>query len=241
MTIEDKISITLAASSAKIGLPDGLLETIHRDATSHRPKVGILGWLGGQSYQRLAAAVAVMLLVPLLGFQAKELWVVPAEPVTPGISDKVRPRQEMPVSDMAAAVGFDVKLPTYVPEGLSLIYSSLEGDSKESDADLRIVRLVYSQEWNRGMIVQQWLADPATPYPPADPYSEVLDTKPWYKVLSTTPVEINGVQGHVLLHLLSGTNMNTVYWHHGGTNYSITAAVSDVSLDELIKVANSFH
>lgn len=232
MMDESKMSMALASDASRAEMPGNLLARIQaRAGQADRSRVT---W---PKRWWMQVAVAGLLLLPLAGFAAKQIWVVPALEA-PGTSHPHRPTKELALTELAAAVDFPVKFPAYLPEGATLFASLVAGDSTDANALLRIVEVSYVKQGAGAIVIEQWRAGEASAFPPGHPFVTVIDTEPWHKTLGSDQVEIEGVNAKSLSYLISGMNMNRVYWNENGINYAV-AADSSFAMTELLKVAGS--
>lgn len=232
--IERKITAALQVDTAHVRLPNGLLDKIKFEAAQPQKH----SWWAAWTKRRWVQVAAVALLaLPLAGFAAKQIWVVPAN-YPPGAQPASRPTEDMALVDISATVDFKVKLPTYLPEGVTFFASVLAGDSTTADANLRVVEVAYVKDGIGPISVGQWRADTASAWPPGHPFPEVLDTEPWHKTLTTGRVDINGIDAGSISYLISGMTINRVYWHDNGVNYAVEAS-SRLPMRELLMVARS--
>ncbi len=240
MLDEQTIGAALRLEATRAALPGDLLSKVKREALRPPSPKWNAPW--ARKFVRLAAGLAVALL--LAGFANQfASFVVPARPVNPGEVVPSRPRKTVSIQEVSSVAGFPVKLPTYLPEGISLFESRVVGDAQEAGSQFGVIEVFYIQrgkkgEIKRGISFQAWRGDRAAPFPPGDRHGEVMDTEPWHKTFGTRQVNIGGLEVTALTYLLSGINLHRVYWHDQGVNYAISADVTE-PLEELMNVARS--
>ena len=235
MIDERKITVALQADAQKAFLPDDLLDRIEANCGATEGRIATTAWLKRRWVQ---VATAALVLLPLAGFTTKQVWKVPAKPVTEQQVIQHRPVKKVPLQDLSASVGFPVKLPGYLPDGMTQFASVLAGDSSKPDAQLRVVSVSWAKDGVGVITLQEWKGDTISAFPPGDVIGTVLDTEPWHKTLKRTDTDVNGNPGSVLSYLLSGSNMNRIYWNDNGINYAVSAGAK-ISVSELLKVARS--
>lgn len=230
MLDEQKMTVALNVETSGVDLPNALLAKIKREASKTQPQPW---WsLAGRGPK----LVASFFLVAILAGWAHTVWASKPKPV----DLKSLPTQAIAVERMPAFVGFQVGLPDYLPEGMSLDDSRLYGDSAEPSARLRVVGLTFKKR-HGGMVLQEWTANQAEPFPPGDLHGALMDTDSMTRTVSSIPVQVGQVQGTDMAYLLSGLKMHRIYWHVNGVNYAVAAASDHVPPEELLKVARSIH
>lgn len=235
--MEEQITAALCAEAGAARLPDDMLDRIKRAAAAAKPKP----WYAHRLPQLAAGVLAVVLLA---GWGAERIYTVPALPPgaqgVPGASSKPRLVRTVAPRDLGATVGFSVRYPSYLPKGMVPGDAGAAGDSHDATARLRVAEFGYSQPGRGYIVLWEWQADQAAPFPPASVQGDVIDTAPWYRTLHKTTVELSGHGAVLMTYLLSGMTEKVIYWNDNGINYAV-GADDGVSAAELLKVAASLH